>query len=732
MYKLIIILFLINSLNLIAADISGTVRSGSESGDLLSGVTIRIEGTAYGAVSKQDGAFRIKTILKEGSYNLIASMIGYNTEKVKMNVFGGANVENILIILNEQPLQMGEVVVSANKRIQAVQDVPISISVMDSRQIRQRNPRQLNEALEYIPGVSMNQDHVSIRGSSGFAFGTGSRVALMIDGLPLLGGDGGDIKFDMIPMKEIERIEVVKGAGSALYGTSAIGGVISVITKEPANKTNMSANLFSGFYTEPRYDSWKYSDSPHKLYGADLGFSKKLNGLGLLLSGTYTRDEGYRLYDDADRGSFFSKISYDFSPLTKLTFIGNYSATDKTDWVYWNSLDSATRPPTGTDQGIRLYSDRLVMAVKLSQIFNAKHFLNINANIFKTHFENTFDVNHGDYRQSNATQYNAELQMNSLPESNIIVTYGLNYTYNNVESATYGTNNQQIVSAYAQGEYSGISDLIMTFGARFDNENTSGATEKHNEFSPKIGISYKAPFETKLRFSAGWGFRAASVGERYASVEFQGFNVMPNPGLNSERSFSLEIGANHDFEIAGFPLNLDIAGFRNELYDLIEPAFVSETSADIMFQNVTRAEILGVEIGLKSLLFNILGFETGMTAIDPKDINSNKTLKYRSKFIWYSRAVLPLGPVELQADYRYLSKIENIDEELRLQVEDYDARVPVHIVDARIILNLHKISEVPINITLNSKNIMDYYYTEMVGNLAPTRYIGLQIEYQMQ
>ena len=119
----------------------------------------------------------------------------------------------------------------------------------------------------------MAKDQVSIRGSSGFALGLGSRVALLLDGFPMLSGDNGDMKFDALPFLNINRIEVIKGAGSALYGTSALGGVVSIFTTNPTSKPEYKIRTYGGFYTQPKYECWNVFDSPPTNYGVDLSYS---------------------------------------------------------------------------------------------------------------------------------------------------------------------------------------------------------------------------------------------------------------------------------------------------------------------------------------------------------------------------------------------------------------------------------------------------------------------------
>lgn len=692
----------------------------------LAGVTITLENTPLGAITGHNGEFVINKV-KPDKYNLLISYIGYKAKKIQINPTLQKPYE-ITESLQEEVIQTGEIVVSAVKRVQAVQEVPISVSVINNIALQQRNITKLDDALQYVPGVSMNGEDVSIRGSAGFTFGLGSRVTLLLDGIPMLSGDLGDMKLGSLPFFNIERIEVVKGAGSALYGTSALGGIINVISREPSPKADIKVNAFASVYTEPRFAQWKYSKELHMNDGLDLGYSQKLGDISLLLHGSYYMDQSYRKYDDSYRYNTYAKFGYDFSDFTKARVTFNFSEEDAADWVYWNSLDSATSPPRGTDLQQRFITGNSSIMGELKQIFNSEHFIYVRFNYYHTYHHTSHNPSDLEYRQSKANSMFSEVQLNSNIDKNLLLTSGLNLTLNDVNSNSFGIKNQVIFSAYTQGELSYIENLTVNAGARMDFDVASG-DQYHTEISPKVGLMWKTPWSFNLRASAGNGFRSPSIAERFANLKFQGFFVVQNPMLKPERSLSVEIGANYDGldYLFGIPLNFDICLFVNNLSDLIEPVIIPEQPGTIQFRNVTKARISGAEATLRTYFPGLFGLETSLTFMDPIDLTLNETLKYRSKILWYNRFIFQVKPLELQVDFRYMSKFDNIDNELAFQVEDYDARVDAYIVDARLIYNMEKIVGNQISLILNVKNIFDYYYTEMAGNLAPTRNISLQL-----
>ncbi len=700
--------------------ISGVVVDQADNKPL-SGATVRIVGSSLGAVTSKNGRFFIKSV-SSGEKELSVSMIGYSSHNSKIVL--KENLNDLTIKLKEQPLHIGDVVVTANKKVQAVQEVPISISVIDNRSIYDRNSNRLDDALDFVPGVEINKDNISIRGSSGFSFGVGSRAIVLMDGFPIMSGDNSDVKSDAMPMFEIERIEIVKGSGSALYGAGAMGGVINIITKNPTEEAKINANVFTGFYTKSRYKAWQYSDNLMFSSGVSASYSQKTKFAGMILSASYFDDQGYRFLDESKRYNVFSKLIFDLSDKDELSLTASAATERKNDWVYWKGLDSATFP-SGFDNGvINFQSDKLSFFANYKRIINESSFVLLKSGAFYTAMKNSADKNSSDYRKSQAMTSNTELQYNIDFFESFALSSGFNFLFNKVNSEIYGDRNQLVYSFYSQLEYK-YSDLIYTLGARLDREQTEDL-DSDTRLSPKFGLSYKLNPNMNLRASIGSGFRAPSVAERFSSITFQGFKVVENLDLKAEKSLSAEIGANYTNQET-FPLIFDASIFISDYRDLIEPTFNSQ--GNIIFKNFMKARIIGSELSAKTFIPDLFGLETSFTYLNPKDLSTDKILNYRSEFIWYTNVFVPISDFEFQIDYRYKSKVKNIDNQIGMVVKDYDARVAMHIVDCRLIYNLENLTKTNMKITLNIGNALDYYYTEMLGNLYRTRNISLSISY---
>ncbi|MDZ7626335.1 MAG: TonB-dependent receptor [Ignavibacteriaceae bacterium] len=161
------------------------------------GVNVILLNTNYGAATDDEGVYEIVN-LPTNFYTIEFSAIGY--EKFRKENVIVENESIILdVILNEIVIEADEVLITAGKYEQKKSDLTVSTEVISGKEFSERNFSNLEDAIRYVPGVTMTEDQVSIRGSNGYSRGTGSRALLAIDGLPFYTGDSGDIIWEMIP-----------------------------------------------------------------------------------------------------------------------------------------------------------------------------------------------------------------------------------------------------------------------------------------------------------------------------------------------------------------------------------------------------------------------------------------------------------------------------------------------------------------------------------------------------
>ncbi|MBL0046456.1 MAG: TonB-dependent receptor plug domain-containing protein [Flavobacteriales bacterium] len=224
--------------------VQGTVNDAFTKEPLI-GVSI-LFGPGKSASTDIEGAFR-KT-LPVGDYSVLFRSVGYIDKQVPLHV--DANGTSTLAVGMEASIsQLDQVVVSAGKFEQRVGEVTQSLSVRPPSIVRDKNTTSLEDAIVQVPGVVVVDNDPQIRAGSGFSFGAGSRVMMLVDDLPILSGDIGRPSWSFLPIENLEQVEVIKGASSVLYGSAALSGVINVRTAYPVAEPRTRATVFSGFGT---------------------------------------------------------------------------------------------------------------------------------------------------------------------------------------------------------------------------------------------------------------------------------------------------------------------------------------------------------------------------------------------------------------------------------------------------------------------------------------------------
>src|SRR5262249_5584006 len=132
--------------------------------------------------------------------------------------------------LKESVNQLNQVVVSASRHEQSVKKLTVSTELIKPYLVENKITTNMDKLVEQIPSVNVVDGQVNIRGGSGWTYGAGSRVLVMVDDMPFLTGDAGQASWKFLPLENLEQIEVIKGASSVLYGSSALNGIINFRT----------------------------------------------------------------------------------------------------------------------------------------------------------------------------------------------------------------------------------------------------------------------------------------------------------------------------------------------------------------------------------------------------------------------------------------------------------------------------------------------------------------------
>jgi len=694
----------------------------------LPGVNIYVKGTTKGAVTNSKGIFEIKKIVP-GTYDVRISLLGYNNIIKKIDVQPGTEI-NLEIFLTPTTIQTEQVIVTASRREQSLREVPVSVSTVTSKMISDRVAVRLDDVVRYVPGVNMTMDQVNIRGSSGYSRGVGSRVLVLIDGLPYLTGDTGEITWETFPTHQIDKVEVVKGPGSSLYGSNALGGVINIITKQINASPEFQYKLFCGIYDQAKYSEWKWSNKTRFNSGLTLSYSGWIDSLGYLLSVSRSVDESYRANDVYHRWGLYSKLSYILSESNNLTLISNVQWRRHQNFFWWKSLNEATRPADKQLNWV-VNSTRGNVSVSYNSIISNNFFYSLKG-IYHGNFWKDDSSGLSNYvSASHFAQLESQFTY-TFSQKNILTT-GMLINYDRVFANIFGYRSSIGAAFYAQDEIVPARNFRINAGIRYDWQKIwkdnfhTPLSISPSEINPKLGIMYSITPSSTIRASYGKGFRYPSISELFTSVyeSASSLPVVPNEELKPERSNSYEIGY---LQLIGEHSSLDVSIFQNDFFDLIE-AGVNKRN-EIQFTNVTRARIKGFEVGIQyELIKRTLLTNLNYTYMDPVDLTQNVTLKFRPRHLFYGSMELNLSKVQIGLDYRYVSRVETIDEDFVkfAPIIDGDKRVPIKVIDLRTSYNLLSIG-IPARLSFVIKNLTNYYYIEMLGNIAPFRTYYLSIE----
>jgi iron complex outermembrane receptor protein len=674
-------------------------------------VNVSLVGKDFGVSSDEMGRYEFTNLLP-GIYSLEFSYIGYSKLRLDSLTINNESI-TIDVILIAAPIESEEVIITAGKYEQKKSDLPVSSEIITDEVFTKKNFSNLEDALRYVPGVNMTEDQISIRGSGGYSRGAGSRSLLAIDGLTFYTGDTGETVWEMIPVTELSRVEIIKGAASSLYGSSAIGGVINGLTKEISGNPVTTLNGFYGFYDKPYYSEWDWSGENRPFNGLTLSHSNSFGKFGFNVALTRLEDLSYRRDDDFKKYIGFLKAAYNFSPSSSVTLLANTFNKRAGNFLYWKNSRNALVPPD-INVNQRVETNRYFIGAIYKNVFNNNFFMNAKT----SYYYNNFEDNGTPSNESTSNLWRGEVQFTSGLSDLMIITTGIEASTSFVKSNLFGNPDAYSFGLYAASDVNFSFPLIVSLGIRYDFSKPD-SLDGAGAISPKLGLNYKLFNNLIFRTSLGTGFRAPTLAEAFTSTSASGITVKPNPGILPESNLTFEIGVSY-LPIA--VLNLDFAVFNNEYYEMIE-AGIDPADGLVVFDNITRARIQGLEAGTIMKLFSdVLSFTFNYTYLWARDLTEQKSLKYRPRHLFYSGFDFESWNIELGADFRYWSKVEEIDEELVELgiVADGDLRVPVYITDLRAGYNFFSLG-LPLKVFVNVKNLLNYNYVELIGNLRQIR-----------
>ncbi|MBN2012170.1 TonB-dependent receptor [candidate division KSB1 bacterium] len=705
-----VFVMLLCSTSSFAGTIIGTVID-AKSGTTLPGVNIMIEGTVLGASSNLYGEFRIVNV-PPGRYSLRASMIGHHPQTkgdvlVQQQAPATVNFELQQAVIDFDPL-----VVSANKTRQSLDNTPNSLSVLQAPDIQKRMSLRIDDALEAIPGVNFVHDQINIRGSTGFTIGAANRTLLLVDGVPVMTSDTGQFNWDLLPVLDVEQIEVIKGAGSSLYGTAALGGVINVITKPPSEEGKTIIRVIAGEYGQPRYPEWVWTNTPLLFGRVDVSHSRQIGQLGYRFSVARHTSTGYTEVGDFKRWNATGKLTWHFKNGSEWMFFSAYNFNEGGIYVGWDDSKKpfqvlpANRNSRGKIEMANIYSRiKWILSPKASLQFRVSYIMSLMGNQF---------INSADFNP--ARGLGSEIIGSWIPTSHFDITYGSEFKWDTGNTKYFGDHKGYTIGVFGQIEYRAFDEkLRITPGVRYDRyQLINGLSQSLT--SPRFGINYRPFQSTVLRASAGTGFRAATIAERYLNFESSSVIIKANPDLQAETAWSMDAGWRQYIKPTWF---VEVGAFRNDFKNLVEVdlkqsqiEFGRDIRVSVQFKNLQDARIEGLEFTTGgSWLKNHLQVQATTTIMDHNDLTTGEPLTYRPKVIAYINPSVVIGAWEFQAEYQYASRMEKV------KLYQYDERVPKKVWNLRVLYHLG-----PVTFQVSANNALDYYYTEFERNMAEIRH----------
>ncbi len=618
--------------------------------DLSKGTTTDIEGNYV-------------LVLDTGKYKILYNYLGYKSETIEVTVKDNQiSIKNIT--LNQDSKTLETVVVSSGKFEQKIEELTVSMEVIKPDLIQNKNTTSIETALEQVPGLTIIDNDPQIRGGSGFTFGVGSRVAIVVDGVPLLSGDAGRPEWSYIPVENIEQVEIIKGASSVLYGSSALNGVINIRTGYPRSKPKTSINYSVGQYSIPKSPAgnWYKMNGNNSFPGfsnLNLFHSRIIkNNLDFVIGANFNIDQGYigppppapylepalkkaLLIEDSiytfsnddmikQRGRINMNLRYRSKRIEGLNFgVNSNFMLNKTNMVFaW--LDDSLGIYRGYP-GAMFLQDQTLFNVDPFVKYTTKNGLSHSLQTRIFHSDNVITNN-----QSNkGTMYYGEYQMQRKFKS-----IDLNFTGGIVGNISYSTSRLYVSSGTPNNKIVNASGYIQLDKKFWNVLNLSGGVRyeyfKMNNLNSVVAPIYRAGANlqvtkgTFVRVSYGQGYRYPTITERYITTKAGMFGIFPNPDLKPETSNSFEIGIKQGFKIGNCKGFFDVAGFYQKYKNNIEYLFgVWDPDVSIVgfkFLNTGNSQVRGVDMSLAATTPETnkrFGITTliGYTYIEPITLN---------------------------------------------------------------------------------------------------------------
>lgn len=645
--------------------IKGTVAEKSN-GKLIVGANIMVKGLTVGAATNVNGEFTIK-VPKAGDYTLVATYTGMQRLAQRVSVRG--DVSDLAFRMEESVGAIDEVVVTGTGTHHSLKTAPVQTEVFSNKTIAKLSPRSFEEmatsispSFDFTPGTMGSFLRVNGLGND--------FVVLMVNGKRVYGDVGGQTDLNRISPDNIERVEVVKGASSALYGSDAIAGVINVITKKSKNTVSFDNTTRFGAYGD--FQQANTLDLNIGKLSSNTQFARKqIDGYQLSPFEIDAKSKALSLTEAKAVNRF-----YDNTVSQRLSY-GITSNLDVYAQGSWYEKDYF-RPKSVADFGF--YYKDVSGAAGVKYKINGKSTITFDAatDNFWYYYHYNKDVVDSKTKKLlfsdgektlNTKQVRNEYNLKSVTaigDKNLL-TAGVDYVNENIDSPARfkgGSADAYTAGVYLQDEYTPIKSLSIVAGARFVDHKAFGS-----RLTPKISALYSLG-DFNLRASYGSGFKAPTLKELYFEYFKTGTLYLGNENLKPQSS---------DFYSASVEYNkkgvsLSVTGYRNDLRNLIDygpeqiptPEQAAQGAKKVkVHQNISEARSQGVDFLANAYVGYGFTVGGGYSLVEAKNLTSNTTLEGAAKHY---------GTVMASYRYTYKRYVLNASINGRLQDEKFYAK----------------------------------------------------------
>jgi iron complex outermembrane receptor protein len=672
---------------------------------------------------------------------------------LKQDLMPGESME---LTLRARSVFMDEFIISTDKNPSRLSRSSVSVSLMKPYLINNKITSDISTALDQMPGVTVSDGQVNIRNGSGWSYGTGSRVMVTLDELPMISPDAGQVQFGFLPVENLASVEVVKSAGSVLYGSSALNGVVNLRSAEPEQRANARVTGFAGFYDFPRRDSLRWNPNRRGVHGTNGFWSQKIGNTAITAQWNALYDQGYRKNEYNHRARMGVRIKQYSSRVKGLNYGANTGVqqSNSGSFLLWESYAQGYETfdsGFNYNKGFRLHIDPFAewKRKKVTHKLQARYLA----------LENDATANNAGSDQSNGSSLlYAEYRLNRAFQ-HLNLTFGAAGMLAETHSPLFGGNQTaENRAAFFQADYK-QGRLQLSGGGRYEMYAINNQIFTKPVF--RAGVNYAVGRATFLRASAGQGFRFPSMAELFVTTSVGPLTVFANPGLRPESGSNAELGLKQGYKIGGFRGFADLSIFQMTLTDMMEFSFGSwdpNTGLGLGFKsiNVGTGKVNGFEFEtmgegkLGNTRWQLLG---GYTYTMPRVVNpdfvyardsaglllnfvntrndTNNLMKYRFRHLIRADVQCSWKNLEFGLSYRYNSRMTNIDGAFTKGILSYfitgiqsalDQSGIAHIFDARAAYRVNERWKINAQVT----NLFNREYVGRPCDLRPPRSFQLQ------